>query len=152
MLDEKDIHVAKIRNRIWAGVGIALLLATVFFVGLSVYWLNASEEVIKLNKSITVRPPVTPQETLIFVSFDYCKTQHASGILSRRLVSDRQEIISQTGVPEETAPGCATTEQTILLPHQAEPGTYRVKYVINYQINPFKQTIVTLLSEPFVIK
>lgn len=141
-----------VKRRVWSWTAYLALLLAAIVVGTAIYWLNQPEEVIHLNSPITIQPPEAPVESKVYVGLDYCKLQSADGIFSRRIVSDRQEIINQTGIPEHSKSGCVKSQQELLLPKQAEAGTYRIKYVINYQLNPLKSVMVTLISEPFTIK
>lgn len=133
----------------FAYLTLGILLGSVFLV---FYWLNQSEEVIRLNRAITIDPTTVGVNGIVRVGLDYCKQQNVSGVYSRRIVSERQEILNQTGVHETSPAGCENTSQLVLMPTQATPGTYRIKYVIMYRLNPLKETTVTLTSDPFIIK
>lgn len=152
MLTNETVKASVKQNKILKWLGYTSLFIIAVGIGLVLYWLNAPEDVLHLNKPIVVQPPTTSAESTVYMDFDYCKTQAVSGTFSRRIFSDRQEVLNQTGVPENTPSGCVHVQQPLLLPRTIEAGTYRVKYVINYQLNPLKSVSQTLISEPFTVK
>ncbi len=123
------------------GIGLATVL----------YWLNAPQDVLKINEPITVRPAHAQREGAVVLNFNFCKLTNSQGTVERRLVSDKTETISSKR-PDNTLWGChENVEVGVSIPAQAVPDTYHFEYTAEYRVNPFKTIVEEFRSEEFTV-
>lgn len=135
------------------GVYIALALIALG-VGVLLFWAFQSNKVIKVNNEPfpvrTIREHPTANGVVI-LKLDFCKLQDVEGDLRISFINQSNEIFLPL-TRERAEPGCKITEFPIIIPSNVQPGEYRVKFRIFYDINPLKQQVQNeFTSQPFII-
>lgn len=120
------------------------LLLSMLGVGLLVYWGSASTEVFQINKNPipvrTIREHPTA-DGVVILDVDLCKKTSAKGQTRVSFVSASREIflpLSDENLPE----GCLDREIPILIPHEITPGEYKIKFRVEYDLNPLKKNVI----------
>lgn len=126
------------------GIGIALFL----------YWGFQSPKIIEARNEPfpvrTIREHPTASGVVI-LNVDYCKYYNVEGDLRMSFLNSDHEVFMPI-VREKGSKGCRQTEFPILIPNVIEPGKYKVKFRVTYDLNPLKQNIVNeFTSQEFEI-
>lgn len=112
------------------GVAVAIVLL----------WLFAPNDVLKVNNSPvpvrTIREHPTA-DGVIILKVDFCKNTDAVGRVRTSFTSPSREIFLPVGEDKQAA-GCEVREVPILIPHEIPGGKYKVKFRIDYEVNPIK--------------
>lgn len=123
-------------------------------VGLVSYWEYQSTDVLDIKNPITVEPPIASSGNPIVLTLNYCKNYSASGSVRISFVGDAIEIF-QPMATDSQPKGCyKDIKAPILLPPATvvPAGTYRIKFNVNYQINPIKTVHKVFYTEKFTIE
>jgi len=118
--------------------GILLFLALPVIV--SAYWLFWPSDVLVYHKADFKTKLVHAGDTIEY-SIVYTKLYPITGTIHRSLVSENEKTVFVTiGPAYETLPAGKNIEYAtrMIIPTEAKPGTYRIKYVINYPVNPLR--------------
>lgn len=132
---------------------IALAIAALG-VGIFLYWANQNTKVIHVNNQPfpvrTIREHPTAKGVVI-LEVDYCKLYDVEGELRTSFLNSTHEIFLPL-TKERSAEGCHKTEFPIIIPDTVQPGSYRVKFRVVYEINPIKKNIVNeFVSKEFEV-
>lgn len=129
----------------------AALIVVAACVGLMIYWLNEPDDVLTIKGPVTVQPKHAQKHGAVILKLDFCKNVSVPGVVERRLVSDKTQIISAK--MEDASPkGCHdNVEIGVGVPEQASPDTYHFEYTATYKVNPLSTVVEEFRSEDFVI-
>lgn len=139
----------KVVNYLLSFALLVLTLAT----GLLLYWSFQNEDVLQVKNSPfpvrTIREHPTANGVII-LSVDLCKQTSAVGRVRTSFVSQSRDILLP--ISEDRGPkGCNKVEVPVLIPSDTPADTYRVKFHVDYKINPLKTVVEEFESEPFIV-
>lgn len=141
------------KNKLVNYVIYAVLIILATATGLFLYWIFQSKDVLQVHNAPfpvrTIREHPTA-DGVVILSVDYCKKTEVTGRLRMSFVSQSREIFLPV-IDEPGEPGCTKTEFPVLIPHETPADTYKVKFHVDYEINPLKTVAVEFESEPFVV-
>lgn len=88
---------------------------------------------------------------VVFLDAEFCKNKNIDGELRISFIGNTQEVFLPLAV--ESGPlGCKRQEVPIAIPHEIDPGEYKVKFRVTYDKNPLKQNeVVEFESRSFII-
>lgn len=132
---------------LYAGLSAATIMAAVLL-----YWTLVTPRVLTVNNGpVPVRPTTQAADQLVFLNVNYCKNVKVTGTVRRTLVSKTVRIVLP--IQTDNGPtGCTQVDVPLLIPKQIAPDTYTVHIEVTYQVNPLKQVIETIDSQPFTIQ
>lgn len=122
--------------------------------GIFLKWSFADSNVLTVNNEPfpvrTVRE--NPDDNgVVILKVDFCKNTPVEGDLRLSFVSKDREVFLPI-TRERTPKGCQITEFPIIIPTALEPGTYKVKFKVIYNLNPLKRGISDeFLSKEFTV-
>lgn len=148
-VEEVSTSQRVVNKIIWAFLGLAF-----FGVGLMLFWAFQPSKVITVNNEPfpvrTIRENASANGVVI-LNVDYCKHVEAKGEVRISFIDSNHEVFLPIS-EENLKVGCNRQEFPILIPSVIDPGEYRVKFRIFYDINPLKQNIQNeFQSQPFTI-
>ena len=130
---------SKIINYLVAGALAVVAVA----LGIFFYWASASEKVITVNNEPfpvrTIREHPTAGG-VVFIKVDLCKATDIEGELRTSFISTAREVFLPLS-RERLEEGCFVREIPVLIPNDLPGGTYKVKFRIQYNLNPLKQGV-----------
>lgn len=122
-----------------------------FGIGLFLYWRFANADVLDIKNAPfpvrTIREHPTA-DGVVILKVDYCKKVEAKGRLRTSFVSATREVFLPAS-EENQPPRCLKTEVPVLIPHEIPEDNYRVRFRIDYQLNPVKSVIEEFDSQEF---
>lgn len=141
---------SKVAN--WLAAGALLIVASAVAVLLS--WAWESENVLQVNNEPfpvrTIRNHPEPGG-VVFLNIDLCKNTDTEGILRTSFVSNTREVFLPLQ-NEEMDHGCFIREIPVSIPANIEPDTYRVRFRVEYALNPLKQKVIDeFQSREFIV-
>lgn len=136
---------------------IAVLIAlAVIAVGLGVllYWASANEKILEVkNEPFPVRT-IREHPTgggVVFLKIDLCKHTSQEGSIRTSFVSPSREVFLPKST-ERLEEGCFVREIPVVIPLDLQPDTYKVKFRVEYKLNPLKQNVFNEFeSREFVV-
>ncbi len=115
----------------------------------AVYWLNQSRDILNFNRyPVPVRPHEVQADAVLVLLLDFCKTTDSVGTVRASLVSSRTEIL----IPwpnDNSKKGCVNSQAGIAIPAQAATDKYKVRFRVEYKLNPLRTVPVVIESEEF---
>lgn len=87
---------------------------------------------------------------VVILTAEYCKNVEARGRVRTSFVSQSREVFLPVST-ESSDPGCYKQQVPVVIPHDIPPGEYKVKFSVQYQVNPIKRVTEEFVSEPFDI-
>lgn len=129
-------------------------IALVAFTLVALRWTSESINVIEASNLPfpvrTIREHPTGGGVVI-LQVSYCKHKALVGRVRTSFVSPLREIFVPV-TEEKSNTGCVDTEVPVILPKGMPADTYKVKYTITYDVNPFKKDVlIEFSSKPFVV-
>ncbi len=120
------------------------------FVGVLLFWLGASGEVLSVrNNPVPVRPSeVKGQDAVSIATVDYCKYQDVQGVVNLTLISDKAVLLIPQTL-DRSPKGCGKIDAPLLIPPQAGADTYHWHWKIVYQVNPLRVVTEEFDSQEF---
>ena len=139
-MEEK--HLTKTNRAINKLIYLALIVLALA-VGVFLYWSFQSEKILVVNNEPfpvrTIREATTP-DGVVILTLDYCKNEKASGPLRISFVNNVREYFLPLR-NEDSDVGCKVIEYPVLVPEGIEDGEYRIKFVVDYNLNPIKKNV-----------
>lgn len=92
--------------------------------------------------------------SLVEYEVHQCRHTDANARVIRRLVSqDRPNLYIPLGATDTKAPtGCYTFKPpAIILPEETPPGSYKIEFSLNFEVNPLQTISKTVFSEEFKV-
>lgn len=136
----------------WIVGGALAIIAASLLVFFS--WAWESENVLQVNNEpFPVRTIRTHPEPggVVFLNIDLCKHTDTEGTLRTSFVSQTREVFLPLQA-EGMEYGCSIREIPVAIPSDIEPDTYRVKFRVQYNLNPLKQRVIDeFKSSEFVV-
>lgn len=121
------------------------------------FWTFGARDVLEINNAPVPVRTILPNATadgIIVLRVDYCKKVKATGKVRTSFVSKTREIFLPANIDTQ-APECyigdKAREIPIFIPHEIEPGEYKIHFRVAYQVNPLKSVIEEFDSKPFVV-
>lgn len=114
------------------------------------YWEFQPAEVVKLNRPITVTPPILQAGGYATISVDLCKLQDIKGSTRVSYISVSREIFQPMG-QEQLAKGCHIQQIPIIIPKDTPNDTYQLRFRTTYQINPIRTVVEEYTTDRFTI-
>lgn len=116
--------------------------------GVFLYWAFQDEKIIEVKRQpfpvSSVGSDYTPGGVVI-LDADFCKYHDVDGELRMSFLNSTHEVFQP--VTRERGPaGCKHTPVPILIPKDIEPGIYRIKFYVSYDLNPIKQNILNVFE------
>lgn len=115
------------------------------------YWAFSKRDVLEVkNQPVpyrTIREHPTA-DGVIILKADYCKYASVTGRGRISFYSESREIFLPVFTDREGAK-CEEREIPVLIPHEIAPGKYRIKFRIEYQVNPLRKHIEEFESQEF---
>lgn len=147
----EDITTGERRVHILVYIALAIIALALSIVS---YWLFTPKDVLEIKNNPvpvrTVRKHPTA-DGVIILKVNFCKKVGAYGRVRVSFVSQSRELFLPITV-DTSPPRCEEAEVPILIPHETPPGTYVIRYLINYRINPLKSAVEEFDSQPFEVK
>ena len=133
----------------WSAV--VMLGMSGFFAGLSILWgLARASDIFIFRAPIEV----SLKAGYLWIKMDYCKPKYTRPADVRLEFDDTtrdfQALIPETFVSELPV-GCHDYTDYIPIPPILPPGTYRVRMIRSYRINPFKTITVESVSNAIMV-
>lgn len=132
------------RSKVANYLVIGALAVIAIALGILLYWASASEQILEVkNEPFPVRT-IREHPTaggVVFIKVDLCKNTDIEGKTRISFVSKSREIFLPQS-HEEMDEGCFVREIPILLPLDIPADTYKVKFRLEYKLNPLKQQVV----------
>ena len=133
----------------WFGI----ITLTFSFASLSVvlYWLNVPYKTVEIEIFKAVNSPIK-QGDIVRLQVRYCKYTDKSELVNRYIVGEKTVVqIPPRDIIGRTPAGCSEQIQFVELPTMLEPGMKRLKYEVDYQLNPLRLIQLEFESEPFEV-
>lgn len=119
----------------------------------------------KINGPIVITNEPVPAGTVAYYEVDQCRYTDVLAITTRRLVSvpgevpgipdnaGQQQLYVPLASSETKAPvGCYKfMPPPVLIPIDTLPGRYYIEFEIHYEVNPIRNVVVKVQSEPFMV-
>lgn len=140
-------------NRIGNKIVYAALAVLAVAVGIFLFWSFQDGDVLEVkNTPVPVRTiREHPQaDGVVILNVDYCKKLDATGRVRTSFVSDSREIFLPAG-EDKQAPECGKREIPVIIPHDIAPDVYKVRFRIEYEVNPIKTVFEEFDSLPFEV-
>lgn len=120
---------------------------------LFLYWSFQPQDVLEIhNEPFPVRTirEHPNSDGVVILKVDYCKKTEAVGRVRTSFVSESRETFLP--VAEDKGPkGCNVVELPILIPTDLTPGDYKVKFRVEYKINPIRTVVEEFESSQFTV-
>lgn len=137
-------------SRIAIVVGMVIIaVAVINFV----YWSTSSGDVLEMkSKTIPVRTirEHPTADGVVILQPDYCKKVATTGRVRTSFVANTREEFLPISY-ERLSPGCYNKELPVLIPRELIPGKYKIKFRIEYQVNPIKRVVEEFTTEEFEV-
>lgn len=134
----------KVMTRLVYFALLLIAIATAVFL----FWSFQDEKIIEAKnqpfpvRSVESNP--TPNGVVI-LNVDFCKYYDVDGDLRMSFINTTHEVFLPI-TRERGLAGCRQTEVPVLIPKDIEPGRYRVKFYVTYDLNPIKQNILNIFE------
>lgn len=133
---------------------IVLLLLSALVMARILFWAAEPTNVLDIKNAPvpvrTIREHPTA-DGVVILKIDYCKNNDSEGKVRTSFVSSSREIFLPQSEDKQAAT-CTVAELPILIPHDTPADTYRVKFRVEYNLNPVKSQVVEEFeSLPFVV-
>lgn len=131
----------------------ALLLTAVVIV-LMFFWATDNSKVLDIKNAPFPTRTIREHPTaggVVILDVDYCKNRNIEGDLRMSFVSASREIFLPM-TKEKGPKGCTKTEFPVLIPKEIPADTYKIKFRVDYDLNPLKQNVrEEFETQPIVI-
>lgn len=139
------------RNKIGIYIVYGALLVLAGVVVIFLRWAYQTTDVLEVKNSPF--PVRTIRETpavdgVVILKVDYCKKTDTVGRVRTSFVSSSREVFLPVTYDRQLAQ-CQNTEVPIVIPHDMTSGRYRVKFHVEYQVNPIKTAVEEFESVEF---
>ena len=136
-------EVAPVRSKIVNYLVAGALAVVAVALGILFYWASANEKIITVNNEPfpvrTIREHPTAGG-VVFIKVDMCKATDIDGELRMSFIDPAREVFLPLST-EQFEKGCFVREIPVLIPSDLPAGTYKVKFHIQYNLNPLKQGV-----------
>jgi hypothetical protein len=137
-------------NKLFGVISWLTIISALFLMSLIIYWLFCPYEPITLlNQPYkVVNKAVNPGDHVRFY-FEYCKKHSISGDLT---ISFIDGFIYNTPTVKSNIPtGCHKLLYDVYVPKAIPVGNYKIKALLNYQVNPIKSIDIQTSTDNFTV-
>lgn len=119
---------------------------------LIMFWLFTGNDVLDVkNNPVPVKPSFVKSTENVVLDVSFCKKTNSTGRVTRRLVSDKSELLAPTDT-DNSGKGCHDHAPIVVpIPAETVPGVYHVNYRVVYTVNPLKTVIEEFNSQNFTV-
>ena len=131
----------------------AALAILAIAIGVFLYWAFQPIDIIEVkNSPVPVRTirEHPSADGVVILKIDYCKKASATGRVRISFYSSSREVFLPV-VEDKEKPQCGLIEYPVLVPHEIPSEIYKIKFRIEYKINPLRTVIEEFDSKEFEI-
>jgi hypothetical protein len=131
-------------------VGNLAIIVGIVLIGVYVYWQTYPYKVITISEdSIPISPTIVKPGDYVNLTIKYCKYLPLPATVSQTFEDDL--IYTRPTFITNNPTGCKTSVTSTQIPLQLPNGTYTIKQIYSYQVNPVRVITVTSQTIPFKI-
>lgn len=113
------------------------------------FWWFFPYKIIKHNDPYGVVPKENHQGGVLMYEMDYCKYTDVMPTVSRQFVDGIIYVVTASGIGLKK--GCGKVTVEIPIPKNLPVGTYHLKTILTYQVNPIRTITSEYVTENFTV-